>query len=62
MRHSDVLGQCILDRGDSRCKCPEVGLCFRDSREVRGRRRGREQALQTTAETWAFSLYESKVF
>lgn len=35
--HSDIFGQHILDRGNSRYKCPEVGLCFKDSRVVRGR-------------------------
>lgn len=30
---NDVSKQHILNRRNSRCKCPEVGLCFRDSRE-----------------------------
>lgn len=51
-----------LDRVNSRCKCPEVGLCFRDNREVRGRRREREQSLADHCEDLAFSLNESKGF
>lgn len=45
--HSDVWGQSILERGSNRCKCPEVGLCFRDGKGARvagvsNRERGRE--------------------
>ena len=33
--HSSVWGQSLLERGRDGCKCPGVGVCFRDGQEAR---------------------------